>query len=349
VLDVLRREPRTEPLEGEESLEQAPSSELPYLESEVSDDLLRLLFVSADPAIAPESQLVLALKVLCGFSTEEIALRLFHSEDAVHKRLQRARGRLRELAPSLETPPVSELADRLPRVLHVLYLMFNEGYSSAQPDRLIRRELCEEATRLALLLIEHPVGAVPEADALLALMYLHTARFDARVDGTGGMLLLEEQDRGLWDLELIQLGMQYLQRGSRGNRLSRYHVEAAIAAEHCLAPTYAQTRWEEIVRHYEALEILHPSPLNALNRAVALAEWKGVEAALSELEALTPPAWLLGYYLWDSTLGELYRRKGDREKAEAHLRTALEAAPTHAEKALLERRLKACVGIAQSR
>jgi RNA polymerase sigma-70 factor (ECF subfamily) len=342
VLDTLRRERRSEPLEGEEALEDEQSIETPYLESEVRDDLLRLLFVGADPAIAPESQLVLALKVLCGFSTEEIALRLFQSEDAVHKRLQRARTRLRELTPSLDTPPLRELEDRLPRVLHMLYLVFNEGYSSAQPDRLIRRELCEEAIRLATLLVEHAAGAVPETDALLSLMYLHTARFEARVDGAGGLLVLEEQDRALWDLQLIHRGMTYLQRSARGDRMSRYHLEAAIAAEHCLAESYAETRWDEISRLYEALERINPSPLNVLNRAIALAEWQGVDAGLKELEAMRPPAWLLGYYLWDATLGELYRRKGDREKAEAHLRRAFDAAPTHAEKALLDRRLREC-------
>jgi len=344
VLDALRREKRNA-LHPEAVLESDESSTVePLLESEVSDDLLRLLFVTADPAIAPESQLVLALKVLCGFSTDEIALRLFQSADAVHKRLQRARVRLREQTPALDTPQLKELAERLPQVLHMLYLVFNEGYSSAQPERLIRRELCEEAIRLSLLLVLHPVGAAAETDALLSLMYLHSARFEARVDGAGGLLLLEEQDRALWDTELIQLGLFYLQRAARGERLSRYHLEAAIAAEHCLAPSYAQTRWEEITRLYEELENISPSPLNVLNRAIALAEWKGPDAGLTELEALKPPGWLLGYYLWDATLGELYRRKGDRERAISHLKRALESAPTRAEKALLERRLAAATG-----
>jgi RNA polymerase sigma factor (sigma-70 family) len=343
VLDVLRREKRDVVLEPDATFEDESSeSESLYLESEVRDDLLRLLFIGADPAIAPESQLVLALKVLCGFSTEEIALRLFQSEDAVHKRLQRARLRLREQPPVLDTPPVQELADRLPRVLHMLYLIFNEGYSSAQPDRLIRSDLCEEAIRLGLMLAEHEVGATAQTDALLSLMYLHAARFEARIDGAGGLLVLEEQDRTRWDVELIQLGLFYLQRAARGDRLSRYHLEAAIAAEHCLAQTYAQTRWEEITRLYEQLEVISPSPLNVLNRAIALAEWKGPDLGLQELEALKPPTWLLGYYLWDATLGELYRRKGELERAKTHLQRALESAPTNAEKALLERRLREC-------
>jgi RNA polymerase sigma-70 factor (ECF subfamily) len=312
------------------------------VESEASDDLVRMLFVGADPLIAPESQLVLALKVLCGFSTEEIALRLFQTEEAVHRRLQRARARLRDHASTFETRHLHELADRLPRVLHMLYLVFNEGYSSEQPDRLIRRELCEEAIRLARLLAEHPVGAMPETDALLSLMYLHAARFEARVDGDGGLLLLEEQDRAQWDPQLIQLGMSHLQRASRGERLSRYHLEAGIAAEHCLARSYAQTRWDEITRLYEALGRVNPSPLHVLNRAIARAEWKGASAGLAELEALEPPSWLLGYYLWDATLGELYRRNGEHARAAEHLKRARDGAPTEAEHALLERRLLAC-------
>ncbi len=327
VLDELRREKRDERYLAQVHVD--------YAQQEVQDDVLRLLFVCADPAIPPESQLVLALKTLCGFSTGEIALRLFQSEDAVHKRLQRARARLREQAQVQSVDP-----ERTPGVLHMLYLLFNEGYSSAQPDRLIRRELCDEALRLALMLGESPAGALPETDALVALMCLHAARFDARVDGMGGLLLLEEQDRSLWDGELVRRGLAHLVRAARGETLSRYHAEAGVAAEHCLAPSYAETNWEEIVRLYEVLERIAPSPLNVLNRAIALAEWKGPAAGLAAIETIEAPSWLLGYYLWDATLGELHRRCGDRDRASAHTTKALAAAPTNPEKALLERRLR---------
>jgi RNA polymerase sigma-70 factor (ECF subfamily) len=224
-------------------------------------------------------------------------------------------------------------------VLRVLYLLFNEGYSSSQPECLIRRELCEEAVRLALLLVAHPLGASAETDALLALMYLHAARFDARIDAAGGLLVLEDQDRSRWDQELVALGLHYLQRAARGERFSAYHAEAAIAAEHCLAPSYEATRWDEIMRLYAMLERIAPSPLHTLNRAIALAAWKGPPAGLAVLQAFDPPAWLSGYYLWHATLGELHRRRGDRREAVLHLERALAAAPTNAEKALLERRL----------
>src|SRR5262245_60580366 len=328
VLDELRREKRDVRYHAEVHVE--------YAEQEVHDDVLRLLFVCADPAIPPESQLVLALKTLCGFSTEEIALRLFQSKDAIHKRLQRARTRLREHAELQSIDP-----ERVHSVLHMLYLLFNEGYSSAQPDRVIRRELCDEALRLALMLREDPAGALPDTDALVALMCFHAARFDARVDGMGGLLLLEEQDRSLWNRELVQRGLVHLLRSARGETVSRYHAEAGLAAEHCLAPSYAETNWAEIVRLYEVLERIAPSPLNVLNRAIALAEWKGPDAALATLEAFEAPSWLLGYYLWDATLGELHRRRGALALAVTHTRRALASRPTNPEKLLLERRLKA--------
>lgn len=331
VLDELRREKRDERYLAEVHAD--------YVEQAIPDDVLRLLFVCADPAIPPESQLVLALKTLCGFSTEEIARRLFQSEDATHKRLQRARARLREHAEVQRIDPA-----RVHSVLHMLYLLFNEGYSSAQPDRVIRRELCDEALRLALMLRDDPAGALPETDAVIALMCFHAARFDARVDDMGGLLLLEEQDRSLWDRELVQRGLAHLVQSAREATLSRYHAEAGVAAEHCLAPSYAETNWEEIVRLYDVLERIAPSPLNILNRAIALAEWKGPDAALAALEAFETPSWLVGYYLWDATLGELHRRRGDRDLALTHTTRALAAAPTNPEKALLQRRIARIAG-----
>jgi RNA polymerase sigma factor (sigma-70 family) len=341
VLSALRREKRID-ASVDSAEEMATDAEPVYLEHEVKDDQLRMLFVCANPEIPRESQLVFALKILCGFSVEEIALRLFQSPEAVYKRLQRARTALRERVGNLDSPGFGELATRLPAVLEILYLLFTEGYSSAQPDQVIRHELCEEAIRLGRLLDEHPVGAIPETSALLALMYLDAARFESRVDGTGGLLLLEEQDRSRWDRELIQIGISYLHRAARGEAFTRYHIEAAIAAEHCLAPSYRETRWSEIAKLYQKLEDIVPSPIHALNRAIAIAEWQGPEAGLALLEAINPPPWLLGYYLWDAALGELYRRRGDLDRAKSYLSRALKAAPTHAEQALIRRRLDAC-------
>jgi RNA polymerase sigma factor (sigma-70 family) len=327
VLDELRRAKRDERYLSEVQTE--------YAQHEVQDGVLQLLFVCADPALPLESHLVLALKTLCGFSTAEIALRLFQSEDAVHKRLQRARAALQGHAEMRGIEP-----ERVHSVLHMLYLLFNEGYSSAQPDRLIRRELCDEALRLAYLLRDDAAGDLPELDALLALMHFHAARFEERVNGLGELVLLEEQDRARWNHESIERGLEHLARSARGTTVSRYHAQAGIAAAHCLAPSYAETDWEEVVHLYDTLERIAPSPLNVLNRAIALAEWKGPQAGLAALEAFPAPSWLQDFYLWDAALGELYRRAGQSDRAVLHTERALASAPTNPEKALLERRLR---------
>lgn len=312
---------------------------VPHFDGEVKDDLLRMLFVCCRDDIPRDSRLVLALKTLCGFSAPEIALRLFTSDANVYKRLARARERLREDPADLETPPLVVLASRLSSVHDVLYLLFNEGYLSAHAEQAIRRELCDEAIGLTTLLAEHPVGANPETSALLALMHLHASRLTARQDGAGGLLLLEEQDRKLWDAEQIQLGVEWLERAAIGETFSRYHAEAGIAAEHCLAPSFVETRWQEIVDLYAMLERVAPSPLHTLNKAVAVAEWQGPTPGLAVLQDVVPPSWLAGSYLWDAVLSDLNRRAGNSEIAGQHRERALASAPTDAVRALLQRRL----------
>lgn len=308
--------------------------------SEMGDDMLRMMFVCCDDAIPLESRLVLTLKTLCGFSTGEIALRLFTSEANVYKRLARARQRLRQSAIALETPPLHLLRSRLGAVHAVLYQLFNEGYLSLQDKVPIRRELCDEAFRLATMLAEHPIGAGPETSALLALMHLHSARLGARTDAIGGLLLLEEQDRSLWDRERISVGMEWLRRSAEGNTFSRFHAEAGIAAVHCLAPSFAETRWDEIIDLYATLERTAPSPLHTLNRALAVAECQGPRAGLNVLDGLAPPAWLAGFYLWDAALSDLHARAGDVDIARQHRERALDAAPTEAVRVALRRRLR---------
>jgi len=307
---------------------------------DLPDDLLRMFFLCADEALPVESQLVLALKILCGFSVDEIARRLFTTEANVYKRLQRGREGLRGRMGDL--PPIEILQSRAPAVRHIIYLLFNEGYSSARADQLVRRELCEEAIYLGTVLADHPAGDHPETWALLALMAFHAARLEARTDGAGGLLLLEEQDRARWDRGLIERGFEWLARSARGDQFSRYHAEAGIAAEHCRAPTFAGTRWQEVIDLYQILERHEPSPLHILNRAIAVAQLHGPAAGLAIIHELKPPGWLLGYYLWDAVLGELERRAGNLDRARQHLLRALDGAPTDAERSLLRRRLAAC-------
>jgi RNA polymerase sigma factor (sigma-70 family) len=310
-----------------------------FLSGDVADDLLRMLFVCCDAAIPVESQLVFALKTLCGFDIGEIASRLFASEANVYKRLSRARARLREAPPLREELSREQYDARLPAVQAVLYLLFTEGYLSSHAETAIRRELCDEAIRLASILAEHPMGQTPETFALLALMHLHSARMTARQGPTGGLLLLEEQDRSLWDEDEISVGLWWLARSASGDVFSRYHAEAGIAAEHCLAPSFAETGWERIVESYALLEQHQPSAIHTLNRAVAVAEWRGPAEGLAIIDDLDPPSWLAGSYLWSAVLADLHRRCGHHEKARRHREVAVATAPSAAVRELLERRL----------
>jgi RNA polymerase sigma-70 factor (ECF subfamily) len=328
-LDEIHARQRPEPMEDADGV---------TLSGDVGDDLLRMLFVCCDDSIPVESQLMLALKTVCGFDVREIAERLFTTEANVYKRLGRARSRLRELHMP-EDLSTKQLATRLPAVQSILYVLFTEGYLSSHAEGAIRRELCDEAIRLGEVLATHPVGATPEAFALLALMHLHRARMSARQDGSLGLLLLEEQDRSLWDKRAIREGLAWLARSADGDRFSRYHAEAGIAAEHCLAPTFAETRWDRIVECYALLERLAPSAIHALNRAVATAEWHGPAEGLAVLDGLSPPTWLEGSYMWAAVLADLHRRSGHDAEAERYRRVALETAPTPAIRDLLHRRL----------
>lgn len=326
----------------EENMENNPPESGPegFDPKTVPDELLRMLFACCDDALPAESQLVLALKTLCGFDVREIALRLFTNEANIYKRLNRAKKRLREL----EFRPVElsdeELARRQPAVRRILYLIFTEGHLSSHADMAIRRELCNEGIRLATLLAENPIGQTPENFALLALMHLHSARLASRQDASGGLLLLEEQNRKLWNQDEIRLGLAWLARSADGENFSRYHAEAGIAAEHCLAASFAATRWDRVAENYELLERIAPSAIHQLNRAVAVAEWKGPEAALKILERSQPPTWLAGSYLWSAALADLHRRCGNRDEANRHADFALNSAPSEPVRQLLRRRLQ---------
>lgn len=342
LMDKLRQYPRQQQLlqqHGEmlgESFEPAPE----FLDdNQIQDDLLRLLFACCDASIPSETRLVLALKVVCGFDVREIALRLFTSEANVYKRLTRARQRLKQQTFAPDDLNREQFAARLPAVHHILYLLFTEGHLSHHLQNSLRKELCEEAIRLTSLLHHHPIGQTPETCALLALMHLHMARMDARQDESGRLLLLEEQDRSRWDQAHIATGIAWLSQSAQGTVFSRYHAEAAIAADHCMAPSFAATPWEKIARAYSRLERIAPSPLHTLNRAVAVAHWQGPEAALSLLQTSEAPPWLLGNYQWSAVLADLHRQAGHSEEWEHHAKKALSQAPTEAVKESLQRRL----------
>jgi RNA polymerase sigma-70 factor (ECF subfamily) len=343
VVGELRQRGRREQLLEQHELEEAeaaPEGPQASLRGDVTDDLLRMMFACCDESIPVESQLAIALRTLCGFDVGGIAARLFTTEANVYKRLGRARERLRDLGSLPDDLQGAQVSSRLPAVQGILYLLFTEGHLSLQAAPAIRRDLCEEAKRLTLILAEHPAGATPETFALLALMHLHAARMPAREDGCGGLLLLEEQDRARWDQREIQRGLSWLAKSASGPAFSRYHAEAGVAAEHCLAPSFGETRWDRVVACYELLERVAPSALHTLNRAVAIAEWRGPAAGLAELEGREPPSWLAGSYLWATVLADLHRRCEHHDEARRYREIALASAPSPAVRDLLARRLR---------
>lgn len=339
-LDALRREQIWDRVRGDLRPDEAmPPVKLP-LPGEVGDEPLRLLVACCHESLPVESQVTLALKTVSGFSVAEIARALLTTEANVQKRLTRAKEKLREVDfdPSAFAP--GQLASRMDAVLIILHLIFNEGYASAGSDAMIRHDLCAEAARLTLLLAEQ-TGAAP-AQALLALMCFQAARFDARLNEGGELVLLADQDRSRWDRTLIAQGWVWLRAAARGELLSRYHLEAALAAEHCLAPTFAETPWQRIVGLYDQLLRLEPSPVHALNRAVAIAYLHGPQAALASLEPWNHQGGPAGYSYWPATLGELHRRLGHFAQAEQYLRQALSLTQSTPERQLLEQRLRLC-------
>ncbi|MBW8186330.1 RNA polymerase subunit sigma-70 [Shewanella sp. NR704-98] len=315
-------------------------AELPqfYLSNELEDELLRMLFICCDHSIPIESQLVFALKTLCGFSINEIAIRLFSNEANIYKRLSRARHVLKNTAPPAFDLSSRDYIKRLPAINRVLYLMFTEGHLSSNVDFAIRKDLCEEAIRLTLILVNHSVGDKPECHALLSLMYLHLSRMGAREDEFGSLLLLEEQDRSLWDRGCIEQGLYWLASSAQGKCFSRYHAEAGVAAEHCLAPSFKETNWERIAECYLLLEQSTPSALHQLNRAIAVAQWKGAAAGLEILQAATPPGWLGLSYQWSAVLADLHFRTGNNELGERYSAEAIHFAPSSQICTLLKRR-----------
>lgn len=308
-------------------------------DQEIRDDALRLMFVCCHPAIAPDAQVVLALKVLCGFSTGEIARAFLSSEAAIEKQLTRTKQRIQDSGISFDLPAGADLAARLDGVLAALYLLFNEGYKASAGERLLREELCAEAIRLASLLVEHPAGQTPRSHALLALMLLTAARLPARVNDNGDLLRLDDQDRSKWNSALIERGLIELNHAAAGTELSEYHLQAGIAACHCTAVDFAATDWPRILRHYDELQRLNPSPIVALNRTVAVAHVDGPQAGLDALAAMPQRGKLDSYYLLHAVTGEFHWRLEHHEQAAASFRRARELAHLGAEQLYLTRLL----------
>lgn len=331
VIDELRRARFQGELPATEDEDAAVTPEPPGLTDDLHDDELSALLACAAPTVPEPSQIVFALRTLCGFSTREIANRLVTTEENVQKRWERARDAMRsvDLQPTAEEWPT-----RVQSVLRMIYVLFTEGYFTSGGPTVLRLELCREALRLAHLVAAHPRATTREAWALLALLILHHARRDARIDAEGMPVLLEDQDRSLYRRDELALAFDAMQHARVLD--SKYHLEAAIAAEHAFAPTFAATRWEEIVRLYDRLAQLEPSPLHVLHGTIARSYAEGPAVALAQLEAMRPPTWLAGSHLWLATFADFHRRLGDLERARSFYAQAIALAPPF-ERAVLER------------
>jgi RNA polymerase sigma-70 factor (ECF subfamily) len=319
----------------EPSVEAQLSRELPSLE----DDQLTMMFLTCHPVVPPEARVALTLKIVGGFSVHEIARAYVVQESAIAQRLVRAKRLLREQDVTFGQPTGVEMAERLDSVLEAIYLMFNEGYSATAGDALVREDISAEAIRLASFVVHHPATSAPRAWALLALLLFHAARFAGRTNTRGDVFRLRDQDRTTWDRRLINQALQAMDRAAAGDEISNYHLEAEIAACHALAPTWADTDWGRIVACYDRLLALTQSPIVRLNRAIALAQVQGAQAAIAEVEAIARAGVLDGYHLLPAALAELWRELGDSARAAHYYRDALACPLSAPERRFLSSRL----------
>ena len=307
-------------------------------EDSVEDDRLRLIFTCCHPALTPDAQIALTLREVCGLTTEEIAHAFFVSPSTVAQRIVRAKAKIRDAGIPYQVPALADLADRLDSVLHVVYLVFNEGYFASSGESLTRHDLSGEAIRLGRLLIE--LLPEPEAIGLLALMLLHESRRAARTAGDGELILLDDQDRSLWNREQIAAGSALVERALAMRRLGRYAIQAAIAAVHANAAMASSTDWPQIVGLYDILVRADPSAVVELNRAAAVAMRDGPRAGLTIIDAILARGELADYLHAHSARADLCRRLGRMEEARASYQRALGLTRQEPERRFLERRLR---------
>jgi RNA polymerase sigma-70 factor (ECF subfamily) len=304
---------------------------------DIEDDRLRLIFTCCHPALSPDARMALTLREVCGLTTEEIARAFLTAPSTLAQRIVRAKGKIRDAGIPYQVPSPEELPDRLDSVLHVIYLVFNEGYSASSGDSLTRPDISGEAIRLARLLVE--LLPEPEAQGLLALLLLQESRRAARTTADGDVVLLDDQDRSLWNRAQIAEGTALVERALLSRRFGPYTIQAAIAGVHAEAPTPAATDWAEIVALYDVLLRIEPSPVIELNRAVAVAMRDGPEAGIALIEAILARGDLVDYYLAHSARADLYRRVGRTAEARDAYQRALALTMQGPERRFLERRL----------
>jgi len=346
-IDVLRRERTARTfapelgrlIESEWTL--APTVHELFGAHALQDDELRMMFSCCHPRLAEPTQIALILHILCGFSVNEVAAAFLSSNAATEKRITRAKKVLASSKKLFELS-ATDFSTRLSAVQRALYLLFNEGYHGASAQTAVRVELCGEALRLAGLLRRHPLASTPATLAIGALMCLHAARLPGRVDASGELHTLFEQDRSSWDKELIAEGQRLLDLSATGSELTEYHLEAAIASLHAGARSAEETDWERIVSLYDTLMAIRPSPVVALNRAIAIAQCHGPLRGLEAIRAIDGLDRLVAYPFYPATLGELELRRNEPELARGHFSRALALARSPMERRFIARRISAC-------
>jgi RNA polymerase sigma factor (sigma-70 family) len=309
----------------------------------IQDDELRMMFSCVNPRLAEEAQVALILHILCGFSVSEIANAFLSSEAAIEKRISRAKRVLSTSKKLFELSGTQDFRTRLAAVHRALYLLFNEGYHGSSTQTVVRVELCREAMRLASLLSDHQLASTPPTHALLALMCLHGARLPTRVNESGSLSLLPDQDRSQWDSDLIAEGQRLLELSATGEELSEYHVEAAIAWCHAEAPSARDTNWAQVISLYDMLMTIRPSPVIALNRAIAIAQQDGPEHGLVAIRAIAGCERLQTYPFYPIALGEFEYQCGRHAAARDQFTAALQLARNPSEKRFIEQRISACM------
>lgn len=313
--------------------------------SESIDDQLKLIFMCCHPSLKRRAQICLTLKIVGGFKTREISRAFLSNVEATRKLITRAKQKIKEDKIPFEFPAAGELPSRLDSVLDVIYLIFNEGYSAYEGEKLVREELCEEAIRLCYILLDEKflnLPKIPSIKALLSLLLLQSSRLPARTDENGNIITLEKQDRTKWDKERIKLGVKLLHESASGDKITSFHLQAKIASYHAISPSYEQAEWDKISISYDQLVELNPSPVVLLNRAVAIFHAIGEQAAINELKNLENEPLLKNYNYFYATYADFYLRMNKKDKAKQYLEKAIDITKNIKERHYLELQLSEC-------